>query len=384
MYSLNMTNFDKYINRSNTGAIKWDIYKDKDILPMWVADMDFVSPIPVIEALQKRINHGVFGYTWQTKELVDVICERMLRLYNWTIQPEWIVWLPGLVSGLNVACRAVGKVGDNVVSAIPIYPPFLSAPKNVGRSISTFFMKRFEEFWEIDYDAFTGAIKSNSSLFLLCNPHNPLGRIFTRIELEKLAAICENFNLIICSDEIHCDLLLDQNKHHIPTATLSPEIAKRTITLMAASKTYNIAGLGLSFAIISNKKIRDNFEKAMNGIVPHPNLLGYTATLAAYKYGENWLADLLCYLRQNRDIVCRRICNIPGLSTTFVEATYLAWIDATGLNVKDPYLFFEESGVGLSNGREFGAPNFVRLNFGCPRSIMNQALDRMEEAVKKI
>jgi cystathionine beta-lyase len=380
-----MTNFDKQIFRSGTGAVKWDWYKDKpDVLPMWVADMDFESPPAVLDALRSRVDHAVFGYTWQTQELVDVVVERLKRLYDWDIQPEWIVWLSGLVSGLNVTARAVGEVGDDVLTSIPIYPPFLSAPKNQDRTLSKFEMVKNGARWEFDFDAFEKAITPKTKMFILCNPHNPLGRIFSKEELLQVAAICEKHDMIICSDEIHCDLLLDQKKQHIPTAALAPEIAERTITLMAPSKTFNIAGIGLSFAVIPNEKRRNLFHRAMQGIVPHPNLFGYTAALAAYRDSNDWLAELLDYLRDNEKIVQDSFKNMPGLSTTPVEATYLAWIDARDLPVDNPHQFFEDAGVGLSNGREFHGRGFVRLNFGCPRAMLTEALDRMENAISAL
>jgi len=379
-----MYNFSKQPNRQNSGAIKWDIYRDRDVLPMWVADMDFESPPEVIQALKDRADHGVFGYTWQTPELVETLISRMKNIYGWDIKEEWIIWLSGLVSGLNVTCRAIGDPGDEVLTSIPIYPPFLSAPGNQERKLAKFEMAIDKNRWVFDFDAFENAISKKSKLFILCNPHNPLGRIFSRDELLTVAELCTKHDLVICSDEIHCDILLDQDKPHLPMALLSPEIADRTITLMAPSKTFNIAGLGLSFAIIPNKKLRTKFERVMRGIVPHPNLFGYTAALAAYKHGGDWLAALLDYVRQNREMVFQRINALPGLTTTHVEATYLAWIDARELPVKDPHKFFEDAGVGLSNGREFNGRGFVRLNFGCPKTMLNQALYRMENAVKKL
>ena len=199
-----MTNFDKLPARSGSGSVKWDWYKDKDrdILPMWVADMDFESPPAVLDALRQRVDHGVFGYTWQTQELVDVVIARMKSLYDWDVQPEWLVWLSGLVSGLNVTCRAVGDVGDDVLTSIPIYPPFLSAPKNQYRTLSKFAMVKNGERWEIDFDAFEKAVTPKTKMFILCNPHNPLGRIFAKDELLRVAEMCEKHDLIICSDEI--------------------------------------------------------------------------------------------------------------------------------------------------------------------------------------
>lgn len=381
-----MTNFDTPVARFGTGAIKWDWFKDKDrdIIPMWVADMDFQSPPAVIDALKARAEHGIFGYTWHTPELVQVVVERLQKLYKWQVHPEWLIWLPGLVSGLNVTCRAVGEIGDDVITSIPIYPPFLSAPKNQHRSLSKFAMIKQNDRWEMDFEAFENAITPKTKLFILCNPHNPLGRIFSKDELFAVARVCEKHDMIICSDEIHCDLLLDVDKPHIPTAALAPDIAERTIILMAPSKTFNIAGLGLSFALIPNEKLRKRFQQAMQGIVPHPNLFGYTAALAAFQHGGEWLTALLDYLRDNERIVQERIQQIPGLETTHVQATYLAWIDARELPTEGPHKFFLEAGVGLSNGLEFNGRGFVRLNFGCPRTMLIEALDRMQHAVEKL
>ncbi len=378
---MNTYNFDTPIDRRGTDSLKWKVYKNHDIIPMWVADMDFQSPPAVIEALRKRVEHGVYGYTVPPKALTDTIRERLYNLYGWEIKPQWLVWLPGLVSGINVACRAVGDKGDEVLTTVPVYPPFLTAPLNVERQLLTFRMSCIEEKWRFDFNAFEKTISPATRLFILCHPHNPLGRVFSKKELVKLAEICERHDMIICSDEIHCDLILDKDKNHQPTASLSPEIADRTITLMAPSKTYNIAGLGCSFAIISNPVLRREFERAMAGIVPHLNCFSYTAGLAGYRYGNEWLTQVLGYLRENRKIVERAISDMPGLSMTHVEATYLAWIDARDLETDDPYKFFEKAGVGLSDGKYFDGQGFVRLNFGCPLKILNKGLERMRETV---
>jgi cystathionine beta-lyase len=217
---------------------------------------------------------------------------------------------------------------------------------------------------------------------LLCSPHNPTGRVFTRSELLRLAEICERHRLVICSDEIHCDLVLDPDKVHLPTAALAGEIAERTITLMAPSKTYNIPGLGCAFAVISQPQLRKAFKAAMAGIVPEVNLMGFAGALAAYRHGGAWRSALLAYLAANRDRVLEAIANMPGLSASHIEATYLAWIDAREVGAGDPAAFFEAAGVGLSDGREFGGPGFVRLNFGCPRATLDEALGRMERALR--
>ncbi len=335
----------------------------------------------MIDALHRRVEHGVFGYTLPPEELVDTVVLMLDREYGWKIKTEWIVWLPGLVTGLNVTCRAVGKDGDDVLTTVPVYPPFLSAPKYSQRNLITVPLVQTESRWAIDFDQLESAVTPKTRLFILCSPHNPAGRVFNRDELRNLVDICQRHDIIICSDEIHCQLILDQDKRHIPTAVSGPEVADRTITLMAPSKTYNLPGLGCSAAIIPNSEIRKRFRRAAAGIVPFVNVLGYTAALAAYRDSAAWLAALLDYLRQNRDLVEKAVGEMPGLSMHHVEATYLAWIDTRAAEIDDPAAFFEEGGVGLSDGVHFGGPGFVRLNFGCSRVTLLEALRRMRNAL---
>ncbi len=376
--------FDAVIDRSGTGSEKWDKYQGRDIIPLWVADMDFRSPPAVIEALHRRIEHGVFGYSQPSPGLVEAVRQHLDRDFGWQVQPKWLVWLPGLVCGLNVLCRAVGETGDEVVTFTPIYPPFISAPSLSQRSTVKVPLKLERGNWVADMEALEKAITPRTKLLLLCSPHNPVGRVWNRDELRQFADVAERHDLIIGSDDIHAGLILDERTRHLPIATLSPETARRTISLLAPSKTYNIPGLGCSFAVISDPELRTRFIKAAGRIVPHVNLLGYTATEAAYRNGEEWRQALLAYLRVNRDLVEAEIGNIPGLATTHVEATYLAWIDTRGARIEKPGSFFEQAGVGLSDGSDFGAPGFVRLNFGCSRSLLVEALMRMRRAVENI
>ncbi len=373
--------FDTIIDRTGTGSEKWDRYEGRDILPLWVADMDFASPPVVIDALHKRISHGVFGYTHAPQGAIDAVREHLERDFGWQIEPEWLVWLPGLVCGLNVLCRAVGETGDDVVTFTPIYPPFLSAPPLSGKGLVTVPLCCVEGRWGIDPEALERAITPRTRMLLLCSPHNPVGRVWSRQELQLLAECAERHDLVIGSDDIHAGLVLDESTPHLPIATLSPDICRRTITLLAPSKTYNIPGLGCSFAVISDPVLRNRFVKGMGRIVPHVNLLGFTAAEAAYGQGEEWRQSLLTYLRGNRDLVERRIGEMAGLSMTHVEATYLAWIDTRETGISDPAGFFEECGVGLSDGKDFGAPGFVRLNFGCSRVLLARALERMAAAL---
>jgi cysteine-S-conjugate beta-lyase len=373
--------FDTSIDRRHTASIKWDRYKERDILPLWVADMDFRSPPAIIEALHQRVDHGVFGYTSPPETLTAAVVSHLQEQYLWSIHPDWLVWLPGLVCGLNAACRAVGEIGDAVLTVTPIYPPFMTAPTLAGRAIVKVPLKLNGSRWEMDLEVLARSITPKTRLFLLCNPHNPTGRVWTSEELLALAELAERRDLIICSDEIHAGLLLDADQRHLPFALLTPEIGRRTITLHAPSKTFNIPGLGCSFAVIADRGQRKAFTRAMDGIVPHVNLLGYAATEAAYRSGEPWRRELIEYLQGNRDLVLQALNAMPGLSVTPVEATYLAWIDARGCGLADPAAFFEAAGVGLSDGTAFGLPGFLRLNFGCPRSLLTEALERMQKAL---
>jgi cystathionine beta-lyase len=374
-------NFKSIVDRTQSCSLKWDLYRDQDVIPMWVADMDFPAPPEVLEVLQHRIDHGVLGYTLPPKALTEVLIDRLLSQHGWAVSPEWIVWLPGLVVGLNLACRAVGTPEDEVVVLTPVYPPFLSAPVLSGRQLRTVPLVQERGRYVVDEAALRDAITKKTRLLILCNPHNPVGRAFGREELEQIARICLENNVVMCSDEVHCDLILD-DMPHTPTATLSADVAEKTITLMSPSKTFNLPGLNCAFAIIPDKTVRKRFESVKNGIVPNVNAFGYEAALAAYTRGEPWHRALLDQLRSNRDLVEHVIAQVPGLSMNHVEATYLAWIDARELGEKDPRAFFESAGVGLSNGRDFDGSGFVRLNFGCPEVTLKQGLDRIQQAVQ--
>jgi cystathionine beta-lyase len=290
--------------------------------------------------------------------------------------------LPGLVVGLNVVCRAVAEKGEEVLTAVPIYPPFLSAPRLSGCSLATLPLTRVAGSWTFDFERLESLITPRTRLFLLCNPHNPTGRVYSRTELTRLAALCEKHNLIICSDEIHCGLVLDPDKAHVPMAMLDPAIARRTVTFMSPSKTYNLPGLGCAFAIIPDQRLRQKFFQVMAGIVPGVNLFGYTAALAAYQDGSDWRQALLSYLRANRDLVSQAINRLPGLSMSHVEATYLGWIDTRAAGLENPAKFFENAGVGLADGTAFGGPGFLRLGFACPQATLTEALTRMRLALK--
>lgn len=377
--------FDAIIERSGSDSVKWAKYAGRDVIPLWVADMDFAAPPAVLAALRDRVDHGVFGYNHPTASQVDTVVAYLERHFDWRIEPEWIVWLPGLVSGLNVACRAVGAPGEAVFTATPIYPPFLSAPVDSARRVVSAPLVRDSAGWLWDFPAVDAVLKgSRAKLFLLCHPHNPTGRVWHEDELWQIAALAEKHDLVVCSDEIHNGLLLSPSHPHRPFAMLSPELAARSITLMAPSKTFNIPGLAAAFAIISDPALRLGFRAAMHGIVPHVNALGMAATEAALRSCDDWQAALLDYLRANSRAVERAVAALPGLDMRPVEATYLAWIDAREFaadhGIANPARWFEEHGLGLSDGADFGAAGFVRLNFGTRRALLDEALQRLARA----
>ena len=374
--------FDEIVDRTKTPCEKWEKYKGSDVIPAWVADMDFKSPPCVIEALQKRVTEGVFGYTAVDDETYDAMIAFVKRHYNWDIKKEWILFTHGVVSSMNVSCMAVE--GQSVMTTTPIYPHFIKAPKHANKEVIAIAMKEENNRWVLDYEAMERAITPTCKLFMLCNPYNPAGTVFTKAELEQLGAFCLKHDLAICSDEIHADLLLSPTVKHIPIASLNEALAQKSITLMAPSKTFNIAGLQASFAIIPNAELRKAFRTIMGSMLGGINLLGITAFKAAYLDGDTWLSELRSYLAENLSLVQNFVAKNPKLKLLDQEATFLAWIDASSLNVKSPYEFFLQYGVGLSDGEPFGDKNFVRLNFGTPKSVLEEILKRMQKAMDSL
>jgi cysteine-S-conjugate beta-lyase len=378
-------NFDEILDRRCTECFKWN-YFDPDVLPMWVADMDFKAPPAVIQALQNRVAHGVFGYVGEAKELQALIADRMFTRYRWKVDPEAVVFIPGVITGFNLACHTFARPDGEVLIQTPVYFPFFNAPGYAGmRRVDNSLQQNADLAYCIDFEAFEAAITKQTALFILCNPHNPVGRVFRRDELERMAEICLKHQVPICSDEIHCDLVFNGHRH-IPLASLDPEIERRTITLIAPSKTFNIAGLECSAAIIADSELRKRYQEASKGLTGGVNLLGLTAGLAAYQDGQAWLEELLAYLEGNRDFMMGFIQEwMPEIKMTPVEATYLAWLDcrAAGLGEKPAEFFLEHGRVGLNEGAIFGkeGEGFVRLNFGCPRSLLVNGLERMVKSL---
>ena len=371
------------VDRRDSDSLKWSDARGDHVIPMWVADMDFGSPECVLRALRERVQQGVFGYPVVTDAVTRAVVAWSESHYRWQIDPQWIVWLPGLVPGIHLACQAFAEAGDEVLTLVPAYPPFLSAPRATGRTIKTVPLVQDGARWTLDLDALSKAIAPRTKLLLFCNPHNPVGRVFGREELSAVAEICERHGLAVCSDEIHCDLMLEPGAH-VPFASLGVEIADRTVTLMSPSKTFNLSGLRCGFAVIPNPDLRQRFQTAAGELVPPPNVLGYVACRAAYEHGEAWRLALIDYLRANRDLLEAYFHEqLPLFSVSHVEGTYLAWIDARRLGQRDAIQLFDSAGVRLSDGRLFQGEGFVRLNFGCPRRMLQDALERVSAAVRK-
>jgi cysteine-S-conjugate beta-lyase len=370
-------------NRKGFGSLKWDKYKGRDVLPLWVADMDFISAPEIIEALQSRLDHGVFGYTIPHKAPTEAVLNYLERDHHYAARGAWLNFLPGLVPALNLCCHAFAQPDESVMTATPVYPPFLSAPDNAQRElIQVPLCLDASDQWTLDIEAMEAAIQPNTRVFILCSPHNPVGRVFSREELTALADFCERHDLILISDEIHCDLVFDESVQHTVTATLNESIAQRTVTLMAPSKTYNLPGLACAFSIIENPQLRARFQKTIRGIITEVNCFGYAGLTAAYNHGEPWRQALLAYLRGNYRMVYEFIeTELPEITFRPMEATYLAWFDTSRLGLKDPVGHFEQHGVGLSDGSPFGAPRHLRLNFGCPRATLEEGLKRIKKAV---
>ena len=370
----------------NYASQKWHRYA-QDVLPLWVADMDFHSPPAVIDALQRRVAHGVYGYGEVPATLTAALCQWSAHHYAWTIEPEWQQWLPGVVPALHFAAMALTQPGEGVLTIAPIYPPFLAVAERTGRLAQQAMLAEPAapgEPWRLDIEALEAAITPQTRLLLWCHPHNPTGRVWTLSELEQLAALVERHDLWVVSDELHCDLLLDEGARHRPLAALFPELAKRTITLWAPSKTFNVAGLTSACAVIPDATLRKHFAAATKGFLPDGNVLGLVAAEAAYREGEPWRQALLDVLRSHRAALEARVATWSGVSLSAPESTYLAWLDMreTGLGASPAQALLEQAGVALSDGAAFGCPGFVRLNFGTTASQLEAALSRMDTLFK--
>jgi cysteine-S-conjugate beta-lyase len=377
--------FDTILDRRHSDSTKWNIYPE-GVLPLWTADMDFRVPEPVVDALRARAEHGVFGYCTEPAALRALLVERLARLYGWHVEPEAIIFQTGVLVSFQDVCRVAAGPSDGVLVQPPVYPPIFGAPAHNGSLHQEAPLARCADgTWEIDFDAFEAAITDRTRVFILCNPHNPVGRVYTPRELERLAEICLRHGVLICADEIHCDLLAP-GFTHTPIASLSPEIAGRTVTLMAPSKTFNVPGLRFSFGIVPDPELRRRLTKPYAADFSDVNNFGLAAATAAYRDGQPWLDALLAYLAGNRAAVGEFVHReLAGITTFAPEATYLAWLDCRRSGIPgNAYRFFlERARVALSDGPAFGTggEGFVRLNFGCPRATLMEALERMKAAL---
>ncbi len=381
-------NFDQIIDRRDTESVKWNWYAE-DVLPMWVADMDFRSPEPVIDTLRDRVDHGIFGYGKPPDGLNKAIAEHLANRQNWVVEEEAICFISGVVTGFTHAIYSLTEPGDKILIQTPVYSPILKAARATGRvSAESELVYGNTGRYEIDFDDFEAKAASGVKLFILCNPHNPVGRVFSRDELLRMAEICLRYDILICSDEIHGDLIFSESEH-IPVASLSPEISEITVTYFAPSKTFNLAGLSTSVYVAQNSELRSRLAESMKMILGHPNIIGMQAALAAYRDGQAWLESVLAYLEANRDYLVRFVEEeLPGISVWKPEGTYLAWLDCRELAVDpSPHQFFlDEARVGLNDGMDFGVSGrgFVRLNFGCPRLLLEDGLNRMKSAIGRL
>ncbi len=374
--------FDIPVDRAGTGSVKWARCAGRDVLPMWVADMDFRSPEPIIAALHRRVEHGVFGYSMAHAGVAGAVCGYLRRVHGVEIEPSWIVWLPGMVVGLAQSACLAGEPGDAIMTFTPVYPPFLKVHRDAGRELIAVPLGAEGGRHTFDFEAMEQALTPRTRLVMLCSPHNPVGRVWTRAELEKLADFCVRHDLLLVSDEIHCDLLLEPQAAPHTTALKLDSLRSRAITLMAASKTYNVPGLGLCFAIIPDEQLRRRFVLTKNTFVAEISPLSFHATRAAFDECDDWRRSLCRYLRRNRDTIAAILAaRAPQVKMPHIEATYLAWLDVRALGLEQPVAHFEAHGLALSNGADFGAPGFVRLNFGCPLARVEEGLARFVRAL---
>jgi len=394
--------FDKIHDRKNTGSSKWDLLKplfgSADVLPLWVADMDFPVAQPILKALQNRTQHPFFGYSYARESTIQSVVDRMQRKYNWKIEPEWVVFTPGVISALNVAVRTITHPGDAIILQEPVYYPFFSTVTGSGCQIARNPLVFRKNRYEMDFAGLTNLFQPQGSPaiapgrikgIILCNPHNPIGRLWSKEEQTRLGEIILKAGGIVIADEIHCEILYRGYKHH-PFASIADDFAQNSIICMAPSKTFNLAGLEASSIIIPNKKLRQNFTSTMAGILPRPNLFGYVALEAAYRDGDEWLEQMLAYLQKNLEFTVRYFKeNIPRIKIIKPQGTYLVWLDCRGLGLDNAtlrQLFREKAKVGLDDGFVFGAggDGFQRMNIACPRALLTRALECIARSVNEL
>lgn len=369
-------NFDRVIDRRAWHSIKWDKYRDLDILPLWIADMDYPTPEFVREAILNRLEHPILGCSSVPDDLVETFVQWAAGKFDWTINADWLVWMHSVMTGIDIAVRVIGKNGDRCVIPVPTYPPFIAVPERQNRVPVFSPLVKCADHWEMDFDDIRRNT-TNATTFLFCNPQNPTGRVYNPQELIDLATICLRNDTMILSDDVHWGLVLDEDLTYTPIASLGPEIAEKTISLFSHTKTYNVAGASAAVAVIPDPTIRRAFKSEAARIHPTISPLALAGATAAYSDESTYLVELNSYLRQNRDLLQQTIEDSHMLRTTTVEGTHLMWIDATRLPVSNPQTHFESFGLGLSDGVEFQGPGFVRLNFAVPRTLLDRCIDRL-------
>ncbi|MBQ1783263.1 MAG: PatB family C-S lyase [Gammaproteobacteria bacterium] len=374
--------FDQIHDRSTSDSSKWSRYAGRDVLPMWVADSEFMAPPAVLAALQQRVAHGIFGYGRPSASLTSAIRHWCADRYQWQPEGTSLVYLPGLVPALHLVVRALGITDLPVLVPTPVYPPFFEAVKAAGRVIQPVPLSHVDGRWRLLPQVLERAISGRGQLLLFCNPHNPTGTLYRPDELAELAQLAADHDVLVCSDEIHSDLLLQPELRHQPFAAISEDAARRSIVLMAPSKSFNLAGLGCAWALIADPRLRMRFKTAMHGLLPTPNLLGLVAAEAALREGGDWLDQQCRYLHAN-SLQVAALWQRFGISHSQPQATYLSWVDLRALGLGDAAGWFEQHGVGLSDGAPFGAPGYLRLNFGCSRSQLDQGLARCAVALER-
>ncbi len=387
-------NFDEPASREGTNCIKYDrreeTFGEKGVIPMWVADMDFNSPDFVIKALQNRVNHEIFGYSYRPPEYFTSIISWIEKRHNWKVEKEWICFSPGIVPALNLCTLAFTEPGDSIIVQPPVYFPFFSAVESHGRILIHNRLKESSGKWEMDTDSLINAIDAKTKMIIISNPHNPIGRVWNPEELTRLAKICLDNNILILSDEIHCDLVLP-GFIHTPIASLSEKIADNTITFIAPSKTFNLAGLSTSSVIISNQSLRKSFNRIVENLhIGNGNIFGTVASISAYSHGHEWLDALLDYIDHNIDFVgdyCRKM--IPEIIPVQPEATYMIWLDCRKLGMTGKELqnfFIKRAGVGMNEGSTFGpgGEGFMRMNVATTHQRVMKAMEQIENAVSSL
>ncbi|WP_042703566.1 MalY/PatB family protein [Methanobrevibacter arboriphilus] len=391
-------NFDKIENRKNTSCLKWDMMEDifgcDDLIPMWVADMDFPSPQPIVKAIKKRADHPFFGYTQAPQTLIDTVVKRVKDKFKWNIKPEWIVFTPGVMSGLNIALNSLTHPGDRVILQEPCYHQFFPVVKNSGCQIVTNPLKLVDKKYEIDFENLKEIFSYKQGhkpyykpikTIIFCNPNNPTGRVWRKEEIEKLGNIAIENNLTVIADEIHSEILLNGNKH-TTFGSVTKEFEENCIVCISPSKTFNLSGIHISPIIIPNEKIRREFIATMNSMVPSPDIFAYTALEAGFKYGDDWLKQVLEYLEENLNLLKDYFKDIKGMTPIIPEGTYLVWIDCKGLEMDNETLnefLKKEAKVCLEDGSLFGTngKGFMRMNIAMPRPLLEEALKRIKNAV---